>query len=167
MIVDFGLICMFVIQLAFVMAVYHAWRGIKADISALEVLREGHRAVMSRMDAMEAQREALSGRVADIEAAPRAAKARIEDVEVAMAKAGRRMDGLEEKQLSFSGRLSAFARHRKVKEDDEETDPAPQGEGDIIPLGQMPPGSIPLSQPPPPAAVPPGFGVLSRRTRHG
>lgn len=179
--VDFGLICMFVIQLAIVFGVYHAWRGIKAEISALEVHRQSNRDVTSGIDAIRAEVKALDKclaeatamlerRIADVEAAPRAGKARMEEFADQLVKVERRVEALDGKLVSLSGRLSAFARHRKVSDDEEEqeTAPAPQGEGEQIPLGFMPPGAIPLSVQPQAQApvVPPGFGVV-RRSRHG
>jgi len=165
--IDFGLICLFTLQLGLVMLTYHAWKGIKAEISALEVLREGNRAVTSRVDAFTTKMDSLSDRVLAIEAEPKKQKDRVGDVEDLLAKADRRTDALDAKVVSLGARVSAFAKHRKVKEEDEETDPAPQGEGEQIPYGTMPPGSIPLErQSAQASAVPPGFGV-TRRSRHG
>lgn len=165
--VDYGLVSMFAIQLGIVLATYHAWRGIKAEISALESLRAGNSALASRLDAFTAKMDSLSERVVAIEAEPKKQRDRITEVEDAIAKAGRRDDALDAKIVSLGARVSAYAKHRKVKEEDEETDPAPQGEGEEIPAGMMPPGSIPLSNQPTASVVPPGFGVVGRKAKYG
>jgi len=167
MIVDYGLVSMFAIQLAIVLATYHAWRGIKAEISALEALRQGNAAVTSRIVAIDGQVDSLKDRVQTLEAEPKKQKDRVGELEDALAKGDRRNDAIEAKILSLGARLSAYAKHRKVK-DEEEKDPAPEGEGEQIPNGMMPPGSIPLfEKPSTQSAVPPGFGVVGKRVRHG
>lgn len=166
--VDYGLVSMFAIQLAIVLASYHAWRGIKAEISALEVLRQGNAAVTSRVESFLEKVEAVAGRVSTLEAEPKKQKDRVGELEDALAKGDRRADALDAKLLSLGARVSAYAKHRKVKdEDEEEKDPAPQGEGEEIPMGMMPPGSIPLGRQPTQSAVPPGFGVVRKRVSHG
>lgn len=167
--VDYGLVSMFAIQLAIVLATYHAWRGIKAEISALESLRAGNAAVTSRVDALSAKMDTQAERISSLDAAPKATKARIEELEALCGKVDRRVEALDGKIVSVSARVSAYAKHRKAAvEDEEETDPAPQGEGDTIPDGMMPPGSIPLSRQSTQSTVPPGFGVVGgRRVKYG
>lgn len=165
--VDFGLICLFTIQLALVFLCYHAWKGIKAEISALEALRQGNAAVTSRLDAITAKMEALGTRVSEVETAPKAGKARMEELADSLARSDRKADAIESKVTSLAARVSAYARHRKSVNEDEETDPAPEGEGLQIPLGQMPPGSFPLNTEVPRGTLPPGFGVTGRKARHG
>jgi len=165
--IDFGLLCLFTLQVAMVLLVYHAWRGIKAEISALDVHRQSITAVTTTIAALSSKIDAYATRIADIEASPKAARSKIEDLADALSKYDRRVDAIEGKVASLGGRISAFARHRpKVDDDDDDVAPAPKGEGMQIPMGQMPPGAIRLTDTPPPGAVPPGFGVVNRR-RHG
>lgn len=165
--VDFGILCTFTIQLGFVMAVYHAWRGIKAEISALESLRESMRALGTRIDAQNGKIDALAEKVVAVEENPKATKARMDELDTFVRSLDRSINALDAKQVSLAARLSAFGKARKVKDDDGEMAPASEEEGMQIPMGQMPPGAIRLNEPPPQAAVPPGFGVVGRSKRHG
>lgn len=165
--VDFGLICLFALQAGMVMAVYHAWRGIKAEISALEALRRGNAEVASRVDVFAAKMDAQAERISALESAPKAARNRLEEFGEDLKGLDRKVEAVDTKVVSLAARLSAYGRKRKEVE--EETDPAPQGEGEQMDLTSMPPGSIRLApeNQPPQAAVPPGFGVVRRRQRNG
>lgn len=168
--VDFGLLCLFTIQVALVFLVYHAWKGIKAEISALEAHRRDNATITASLAALRAEIEAVAKRMGEVEAAPKAGKARMEEIGELLAKADRKAEALETKVVSLNARLSSVARWKPKVNDEEETDPASQDEGSTIPMGQMPPGSIPLTIQPqaaPASVVPPGFGVVGRRTRHG
>lgn len=78
--VDFGLLCLFVLQLAMVLAVYHAWRGIKAEIAALEALRRGNAEVTARVDTFTAKMDAQADRIQALEGAPKAVRNRLDEL---------------------------------------------------------------------------------------
>jgi hypothetical protein len=165
--VDFGLICLFTIQVGLVFLVYHAWKGIKAEISALEVHRRGNEAIASSIAAIRAEVDEIAKRMGEVEAAPKAGKARMEEITESLGKVDRRVDSVESKLGSMQARIAADARWKSKVKEEEETAPASQDEGYTIPTGQMPPGAIPLSVQPQSGAVPPGFGVVGRKARHG
>jgi hypothetical protein len=165
--IDFGLVTLFALQCALVFLVYHAWRGIKLEISALEVHRRSNEAVTSGIAAIASKVDAFEKRIGEVEAAPKAGKARMEEIADGISKVDRRADVVEGKLASLSARVSANARWKKTVEEEEETAPASEEEGNQIPMGFMPPGAIPLSHQPPQGAVPPGFGVIGRKARHG
>lgn len=167
--VDFGLVSMFAIQLSLVLLVYHAWKGIKSEISAINTIKDGNRDVLAKLAALEGERDTLIGRMDAVEAEPKARRNRIDELEDLVKKTERNYEALETKISSTAARVSAFARHRKVKEEESELDQASQDEGDMILKGSMPPGSIPLFErtQPETSAIPPGFGVVGKRSRHG
>jgi len=164
--VDWGILAFFVVQLAMTFAVYHALGGVKAEKSVLlseseklRLCKQEFTAVAARMDTIEkapAERmkrvEALADEIAD--------KGR--DIE----KVRKAVEGCEFKIHSLNGRIAANAkaekRARLKGDDDEELDPAPQGEGGEYAQAPYPPGSIPHAEQPKASAIPPGFGVVRR-----
>lgn len=165
--VDFGLVCLFVIQVALVLLVYHAWKGIKAEITALEVHRRDNAAIASGIASLRAEIDAIAKRMGEVEAAPKAGKARMDELTDQLSKGDRKTDALESKIASLSARISAQARWKPKVDDDDETAPASEEEGKETLMGKLPPGAIRLNEPPPQGAVPPGFGVVGRKARHG
>jgi chromosome segregation ATPase len=108
--VDFGLVCLFAIQIGLVFLVYHAWKGIKAEISALEAHRRDNAAVAASVSAIDAKIDALNKRMGEVEAAPKAGKARMEELEESISKVNRAVTASDAKVVSLAARVSAYAR---------------------------------------------------------
>jgi len=163
--VDWGILAFFVVQLALTFAVYHALGGVKAEKSVL--LSESERvrlcavefkAVAARMDVIE---KAPAERMKKVEALADEIADKGRDIE----KVRKAVEGCEFKIHSLNGRIAANAKTAKraqLKNDDEELDPAPQGEGGEYAQAPYPPGSIPRVEPPKTPVIPPGFGVMRR-----
>jgi|SRR5689334_2012145 len=163
--IDFGLLALFAVQCGLVGLVYHAWNGVKAEISVLQREKE-------RIDALAAKYDAVMARLEAAEKAPMERIKRIDAVEASIGETDRRMGQLSKevervdgKVMSLNGRIAAkakAAKGRKADEDDEEEDPAAQAEEQMS-LGDGSPGFLPRVEAPSNPAIPPGFGVVRRK----
>lgn len=161
--VDFGLIGLFALQCAMVFLCYVAYSRISTKISTLNQLEKRLDAIPAQLAPWEARFEAMAGRIGQVEQAPAAHKRRFEEAEDRMASTERQVAHLDKKLASTAARISNSHRWSKRAKEEDETDPAPEGEGSDsgqVPL--FPPGSHPQATPDSPA-ISPGFGVLKRR----
>lgn len=161
--VDFGLLGLFALQCAMVFLCYVAYDRISKKISTLNQLEKKLDAIPAQLAPWEARFEAMAGRIGQVEQAPAAHKRRFEEAEDRMASTDRKVAHLETKLASTAARVSSSARWTKRAKEEDDTDPAPEGEGnDGTQVPMFPPGSHPQETPVSPA-ISPGFGVVKRR----
>jgi len=161
--VDFGLIGLFAIQCAMVFLCYVAYNRISTKISTLNQLEKRLDEIPGQLALWEARSDALGNRIGQVEQAPAANKRRFEEVENRMDSTDRQVSQLDKKLASTAARISNSHRWNKRAKEEDETDPAPEGEGnDVAQVPMFPPGSHPQATPDSPA-ISPGFGVLKRR----
>jgi len=161
--VDFGLLGLFALQCGMVFLCYVAYDRISKKISTLHELEKKMDGINGQLALWEARSDAMGNRISQVEQTPVSHKRRFEEVQDRMDATDRQVAHLEKKLASTAARVSSTARWNKRAKDEDETDPAPEGEGnDVAQVPMFPPGSHP--QPTPEAsAIPPGFGVFKRR----
>ena len=167
--VDFGIVSLFAIMVALVGMVYHAWRGIKSEISALEAHKDRYNACVTDIAALRAEIVALGKRMDGVSDLPKASLARIAALEEDGAATHKAVTRLDTLVVSAGARVSALQRWIKAA-GNAEKDPAPEGEEAEGAMPLASPGSLPLFPQDEQPGLPPGFGVVSRpirRAAHG
>jgi len=173
--IDFGLICMFALQLFAVIAVVFVWNRITSEVTAVKRIKDDFvRSEAATANALTSQTktiEAVELRMGKVEDMPTAARKRLEEAESKIAVLRGDLSSLESKHASTAARVSINARWEKKKaaeaEEEGETAPASEEESPIpTHLGGLP-GAIRLNvgdaAPQPPNRS--NFGVTRRK--HG
>ena len=161
--VDFGLICLFVLQLGLVMLTYHAYNRISAKISELKALQKEVERVPTLLAPIESEIKVHADRIEDIAAAPAASKRRLDEADLAFADFTRQIGKIKEGLASTNARVSVLNRWLKRGNEEDGTAPAAQAEGEEDVQFIPPPGAHPSPNAPTAPALPPGFGVLKRK----
>jgi len=165
--VDFGLIGLFALQCGMVFLCYVAYNRISTKILELKALEKTMEGINGQLTLWEARSDTMGGRISDLEKAPAANKKRHDEADNRMDSQERQIAHLEKKLASTAARISTSARWNKRAKDEEDTDPAPEGEGNDGQIPMFPPGSHPPQATPEAPAVSRGFGVMKRRVGNG
>jgi len=157
-VIDFGLVSLFAVQCALVGLVYHAWRGVKSEVTALLLAQKEIERVSIAMSA-------LTVRLDQGIEIPKALASRVKEAEAKLLQHDNQLEAYDTKWNSLNGRVSAIQREdrRKALKEAAETEPASKEEGSVLDE-QFPPVSSPETarhhQ-----GIPLGFGKLKRRAQ--
>jgi len=164
--IDFGLLTLFTLQIAMVLAVYHVWSGIKRetkDVLAMkaDVAKATEAGNAAKADLVELAKE-VEERVRTAEGVPSVLVKRVSAMEESLKVSDRTLATHGERITSVGARLSSHLREFKRLRGD--AGPASEDEDAIPPSAESSPG--PLFEQAEETPVPgtrPGFGVLKRR----
>lgn len=144
--VDFGLISLFVLQVALVALTYHFWREIKADKDRMPALDERITVVLAAV-------QSCVDRVAEVEVAPKNFARRLDAYDAGAAAIEKSVEKLTGRIASVSAKQSVQSRWVKKQDNDNdddgpETEPAVEAEmqEDLLipfaPVSSAPPSSF-------------------------
>lgn len=156
--VDFGLIAVFAIQLALVFLVYHAWNGVKREISVLEAYKGKYDSLVTVIEVLRGEIKAIDKRMDGVSDIPKASLSRIAELEAELVKLLKVIAKIEASVLSVGGRMSILQRWAKGVE----KEPASQDEDFEGAQPIESPVSLPVEKVP---GMPPGFGLVAKPRR--
>jgi len=155
--IDYGIICLFALQIAALAGALWAWSSIRYEIREVRELKN---AVDTQQGIMKGQisslQEYMEGQISSLralEVVPRNLQKKMDEWEANMASLQSASDTMGQRIRSLHSRINADLRHSKAKaaadDDDDQAEPIDQGQQLIFPA---PPPA------PPAPAVAPGFG---------
>jgi len=155
--IDYGIICLFTLQLAALAGAVMAWSALRVEIREV---REIKSTVDSQQGAMQGQISSLEGRIQEkieelreLGSVPRALQAKMGEWEGHMGGMQGSVDAMGDRIRSLHSRINASLRHLKREAENEADDQAEDpGQQIMFPVASAPPPA------PPAPAVAPGFG---------